>query len=94
MIILRALGKMLRLILIGILTVFVWAFDILGKLLSFPGAFAFWIFVICIITVCICGRWSSLPLLLGIIGTCVVAFFGLAALSGGIVSFRDRLLSL
>ncbi len=94
MIIFRVLGKMIRLILAGILTVFVWAFDILGKVLSFAGAFAVWIFIICIITVCICGLWSSLPLLLGIIGACVVAFFGLAILSGGIASLRDRLLSL
>ena len=45
MIILRVFGKMIRLILAGILTVFVWAFDILGKVLSFAGAFAVWIFL-------------------------------------------------
>lgn len=94
MIILRAFSKLFRLILAAILTMFVWAFDILGKVLSFAGAFAVWIFIICIITVCICGLWSSLPLLLGIIGVCVAVFFGLAMLSGGIASLRDRLLSL
>lgn len=94
MIILRVFGKLIRFILAGILTVFIWAFDIFGRILSFAGAFAVWIFAICIITICICVRWSSLPLLLGIIGACVIVFFGLAMLSGGIASLRDRLLSL
>ena len=92
MIILRVLGKLIRLIFAGILSLVVLAFEVLGRLISFAGVFVIFLFAICLIVIVAGGLWSTLPLLIGLFAVCVAFFYGTAYLSGGIMLLRNKLL--
>ncbi len=92
MIILRALSKLIRLIFAGILSLVIFAFELLGRLISFVGVFVILLFAICLIVIVVSGLWSTLPLLVGLFAVCVAFFFGTAYLSGGIIRLRNILL--
>ena len=92
MFILKAFGKLIKLILASILSVVVLAFDLFGWLISFIGVFVIILFAICLIVIVASGLWSTLPLLLGLFAVCVAFFFGTAYLSGGIIRLRNILL--
>ena len=88
----RYIGKLFAYLLAGILTLVVWAFEILGRVLSFIGVFVILLFVICLIVIVVSGLWQSLPIVIGLFAVCCVIFFGSAIVSGEILYIRNKLL--
>lgn len=88
----RLIGKLFAYLLAGILTLVVWAFEILGRVLSFIGVFVILLFIICLIVIVASGLWQSLPIVIGLFAICSVIFFGSAIISGEIRHLRNMLL--
>ena len=88
----RLIGKMFALLLAGVLTLVVWAFNILGWILSFVGVFALLLFGISLIVIVFRGLWHTLPILIALFAACCLVFFGSAFISGEILHLRNRLL--
>ena len=88
----KGIGKGLAYLLAGVLTLFLWVLDLLGRVLSFAGVFVILLFLICIIAIAVTGSWSNLPVVLLLMIACVILFFGTAFVAGIIQRFRSRLL--
>ena len=88
----RFIGKAFALLLAGILTLVLLAFDLWGRIMSFIGVFAIFLFAICLIVIVASGLWHNLPILMSLFAVCLIIFFGSAYLAGAIQLLRDRLL--
>ncbi len=89
----RYIGKLFAYLLAGILTLVVWAFEILGRVLSFIGVFVILLFIICLIIIVVSGLWQSLPIVIGLFAVCCVVFIGSAIVSGKIKCLIRRLMN-
>ena len=89
----RFIRKLFAYLLAGILTLVVWAFEILGIVLSFIGVFVILLFVICLIVIAVSGLLDSLPTVICLLAVCYVIFGGTAYLSGVIRYLRDKLIN-
>ncbi len=88
----RLIGKAFALLLAGILTLILLAFDLWGRIMSFIGVLVIFLFVICLIVIIASGLWHNLPILMALFAVCLIIFFGSAYLAGVIQCLRDSLL--
>ncbi len=92
MFLVRGIGRIMAYLLAGIMTLVLWTFDFVGRVLSFAGVFVILFFLISLVAIALTGSWGILPIALGLMGACVIIFFGTAYAAGIIQRFRNRLL--